>query len=66
MKDTTEFRVVLEIRFNGSPCGATDDVIEAPDAETAERAAIEQWKAVRPDRTFHQLLTTTTTRRQSP
>ena len=52
-----EWQVILDVRANGSSFGTTEDIIEADSAEQAERQAIEAWRAVRPDRTFHPLLT---------
>ena len=53
----TAFVVTLEIRYHGSACGTTEDVIEADTAEQAERLAIERWRVKRPDRTYAPLLT---------
>jgi hypothetical protein len=51
------FVVTLEVRRHGSPCGTTEDVIEATSIDEAERLAIAAWTAARPDRTFAPLLT---------
>jgi hypothetical protein len=51
------FVVVLEVRRHGSPCGTTEDDIEATSVDEAERGAIAAWTAARPDRTFAPLLT---------
>jgi hypothetical protein len=50
------FTVILDVRYGGSSFGTTEDVIEAATAAEAERLAIEQWTAARPDRTYHALL----------
>ena len=55
--------VILEVRAGGSPCGSTEDVIDALTAEQAETKAIALWRAARPDRTFAPLLTLVAHRR---
>lgn len=51
------YTVILDVRLNGDSFGTTEDQFEADSAEQAEQRAIEAWRAVRPDRTFHPLLT---------
>lgn len=51
------YTVILDVRLHGSAYATTEDIIEADSAEAAERQAIMAWRAVRPDRTFHPLLT---------
>jgi hypothetical protein len=50
------FTVVLEVRWNGSACGTTEDVIEAETADEAIEKARTQWKRVEPSFSFHPLL----------
>lgn len=52
-----KYTVILDVRANGNAYATTEDIIEADSAEDAERQAIDAWKAVRPDRSFHPLLT---------
>jgi hypothetical protein len=56
-----KYIVILEVRAGGSPCGSTEDPIEADSAKKAETKAIALWRAVRPDRTFSPLLTLAST-----
>jgi hypothetical protein len=51
------YMVILDVRAHGSAYATTEDIIEADSAEQAERQAIDAWRALRPDRTFHPLLT---------
>ena len=50
------YTVILDVRADGSSLGTTEDIIEADSAEEVERLAIEAWRQVRPDRSFHALL----------
>lgn len=52
------FLVVLEVVWRGAVVGSTEDVIEAEDADDAERKAIAAWQARRPGCSFRPLLTT--------
>ena len=53
----TGFRVLLEVRRNGSPCGTVETVVEANNDVEAEAEAVRRWSEVQPDRTFAPLLT---------
>jgi hypothetical protein len=46
------FVVALERRFHGSPCGSTEDVIEAKSEAEAVEFAARAWKRIAPGFTF--------------
>ena len=52
-----KYTVILDVRAHGSSYTTTEDIIEATTPQAAEQQAIRAWRAVRPDRTFHPLLT---------
>ncbi len=54
------FKVILEMRLNGSAAGSTSDEVEAETAHEAEQKLIAEWRAVEPGLTFAPLLTVQT------
>lgn len=50
-----EYVVILDVVLHGSSVGSTEDVIEAACADDAECIAINAWRQVRPECTFHAL-----------
>ena len=52
MARVERFTVILEEQIRGAAVGSTEDLIEALDAEAAQKA----WKTVQPHRSFVPLL----------
>ena len=48
----SRYTIVLEMRYRGSACGSTNDIIEAVSAQEAIDKAISEWKKVEPGFTF--------------
>lgn len=46
------YTVVLEMRYHGSACGSTNDIIDAASEQEAIGKAIAEWKKVEPGFTF--------------
>jgi hypothetical protein len=53
------YRVILEMRDErGEVIGSTDDTVDAPSADEAEKLAVNAWEDTLPESTFAPLLVT--------